>query len=264
MKALPVLMYHHVTPAPGLVTVAPQTFREHMAALARGGWQTLGSAAVARFFAGESLPEKSVVISFDDGYLDNFIHAHPILQEYGLHGVLFLATAWMGEGKPRDDRVECPNHGRCKQLIAAGQADEVALRWSEVETMATAGTFEFHSHTHTHTRWDKQGLSSQACTDAMEEDIRRSRESLVQHLGHCSSHLCWPQGFYTEDYIAAAQRQGFEYLYTTEKRTNLPQGNPLKIGRVVTKERPGPWLTRRLRIYSSPCLSSIYALLRGA
>ena len=46
--------------------------------------------------------------------------------------------------------------GRRLRLVAAGRADEVMLRWSEIEAMRAAGTFEFHSHTHTHTRWDKE------------------------------------------------------------------------------------------------------------
>ncbi|HBL66727.1 MAG TPA: hypothetical protein DDZ58_13555, partial [Achromobacter sp.] len=46
-----------------------------------------------------------------------------------------------------------PDHDTCKQWVAAGRTDDAMLRWSEVEAMQAAGTFEFHSHTHTHTRW---------------------------------------------------------------------------------------------------------------
>ncbi|HTY98539.1 MAG TPA: polysaccharide deacetylase family protein, partial [Rhodocyclaceae bacterium] len=154
MTALPVLMYHHVSPAPGLVTVSPAVFRGHMEYLARRGWTTLGAAGVEDFYAGRPLPKKSVVITFDDGYLDNFVHAHPVLAEFGLTAMLFVVTGWLGDG-PARTVGDCPDHRECKRRLAAGEGDSIMLRWSEVEAMRRAGSFEFHSHSHSHTRWDK-------------------------------------------------------------------------------------------------------------
>lgn len=56
-------------------------------------------------------------------------------------------------------------------------------------------------------------------------------------LGYCSGHLCWPEGYYNQDYIHLAEELGFAYLYTTERRMNSPRHDALRIGRISTKER---------------------------
>lgn len=263
MKALPILMYHHVSPAPGLVTVSPGAFRAQIAALAEGGWRSAGLAEVEAFYRGQPLPEKTVVISFDDGYLDNYVHGHPVLAEFGFKAVLFVATGWLGDGPPRPTPAALPDHRQCKALIAAGEADQCMLRWSEMEAMAAAGTFEFHSHTHSHTRWDKTEPDVNARRRSLAADLALSRQQLEGRLGVASAHLCWPQGYHDADYREVAAEAGFRYLYTTEKRVNLRQGDPRFIGRIVTKEKDGAWLLSRTRLYANPWLGRAYAWLRG-
>lgn len=261
-RHLPVLMYHHISPAPGLVTISPATFRAQMAWLAEAGWKALSTGEIEAFYRGEPLPAKSVAITFDDGYLDNWLHAHPVLAEFGLTAHLFLVTDWLGDGPPRTTG-ECPNHNTCKQRIAQSERDSVMLRWSEVEAMAGAGTFAFHSHTHTHTRWDRE-LSGNARLAAMERELSESAATLRQRLGTCSSHLCWPQGYYQPEYIDLAQRQGFQFLYTTKRLPNRRAGSALEIGRISTKEREEvDWLKQRLGLIATPLLADLYFLFQG-
>ncbi|HEX5393473.1 MAG TPA: polysaccharide deacetylase family protein [Rhodocyclaceae bacterium] len=263
MRSLPVLMYHHVSPNPGLVTVSPAAFRQQMERIAQDGWKTIGSRELEDFFAGRPLPEKSVLLTFDDGYLDNFIHAHPALKEFGLHAMLFIVTGWIGEGAVRSGMQECPDHKECKRRIAAGDTDSVILRWSEVAFMREAGTFEFHSHTHSHTRWDKSLPPGKARLDALAADLAQSRATLKERLGFEDRHLCWPQGYYQEDYVELAISLGFDHGYTTLPTVNHCGGDARHIGRIVTKEKSGGWVSQRLRIYSSPWMGSLYSYLKG-
>ncbi|KOQ17861.1 hypothetical protein ABW36_30395, partial [Achromobacter xylosoxidans] len=158
---VPVLMYHHVTPAGGMIAATPEVFEAQIARLARAGYQSLSTDQFAAYLAGAPAPERSVLITFDDGYLNNWVHAHPVLARHGMRAVLFTITGWIGDGPARPHAGQglplpaTPDHDACKKLIAAGRGDEAMLRWSEIEAMRAAGTFEFHSHTHTHTRWDK-------------------------------------------------------------------------------------------------------------
>lgn len=262
--ALPVLMYHHVSPVPGLVTLPPELFRAQMERLVREGWHSVGCAELEAFLAGQALPAKSVMITFDDGYLDNFVHAHPVLESLGLHAVMFVVTGWLGDGPVRSGQQACPGHDECKTRIAAGDPDSVIVRWSELEVMQAAGTFEFHSHTHSHARWDRLVDDESARRSALAEDLCRSREALKARLGFNDRHLCWPQGYFQPVYPAVAKEQGFDHLYTTRPGTNLPQGDALDIRRIVAKDKPAPWLTRRLGIYSSPLLSRLYSGLKGS
>src|SRR5690606_13926222 len=132
-------------------------FESQMAWLSRSGYTTLDAERFAGFLRGEAVPERSVLLTFDDGYLDNWVYAHPVLHKYGLKALLFLITGQIGQGPARPHVGDCvglpptPGHRDCEAAVAAGSADDVMLRWSEVHAMRKAGTFEFHSHTHTHT-----------------------------------------------------------------------------------------------------------------
>ena len=268
--AIPVLMYHHVSPNPGLVTVSPATFEAHMRYLAESGYTTLTADTLLAFLTEQTaLPAKSVLITFDDGYLDNYVYAFPVLQRYGLHAVIFAVTSWIGDGPMRahansgQPLPTCPDHRGCKAAIAAGNSGEVMLRWSEIETMASAGTIEIHSHTHTHTRWDKQGTDTPEKLDALRADLDQSQSALEHRLGRRSRHLCWPQGYYEAGYLQIAQDAGFHALYTTSKRLNAAGSSPLEIGRIVTKDRTDAWLAQRLWLYSRPLMAWLYTQLRG-
>ncbi|MDR3176153.1 MAG: polysaccharide deacetylase family protein [Desulfovibrio sp.] len=101
-KSLPVLMYHYVNDWAGAITVSPRLFEEHCRALAEGGWRGVGLAEAEDFLArGEPLPEKSLLITFDDGFLDNYLHALPILHKYGHRAALFAVAARIGTGEAR-------------------------------------------------------------------------------------------------------------------------------------------------------------------
>lgn len=289
-RAVPVLMYHHVSPAPGLVTVSPAIFRAQMAWLAAHGYRSAGTQELAAFLAGAPLPDKSVVITFDDGYLDNYLYAHPVLQEFGFRAVLFLITGWLGEGAPRlavkvgagdtpqslesvfgkspfgTATAAAPTiypHRTCMEKVAAGQADEVMLRWDEVAAMQAAGTFEFHSHTHSHARWDRLISDPRERQARLSDDLAASRAALQAHLGEVSGHLCWPQGYFDADYQAVAQAAGFSHLYTTEKGTCTAATLADRIPRVVVKNRTDGWFGRRLWLYRHPALSRAYLGLRS-
>ncbi|HGB4253801.1 TPA: polysaccharide deacetylase family protein [Salmonella enterica subsp. enterica serovar Virchow] len=259
---LPVLMYHHVSNHPGLVTLSPDTFRAQMQWLAESGWKTVTTAEVESFYQGGRLPRKSVMLTFDDGYLDNWLNVFPVLQEFNLQAHLFLITGRIGCGPVRRTGLT-PSHEDCETLVARGRADEVMLRWSEVQAMRLSGRVEFHPHTHTHRRWDL--LSGPLPpSDYIAADILLSRERMEEMLGSCSRHLCWPEGYYNDDYIRAAEALGFTYLYTTERRMNNPLNGPQRIGRISTKEREGTtWLKRRLFCYTTPPFSSLLGLYKG-
>ena len=270
-KAVPVLMYHHVTPNPGLVTVSPQTFEKQMTYLAAKGYTTLSADHFLDFIKGKrKVPAKSVLITFDDGYLDNYVYAFPVLQRLDLHAVLFTVTGNVSDGPARPHTgqsgavlPECPNHRACKDAIASGNADQVMVRWSEIEAMEASGAIEIQSHTHTHIRWDKQIADESHRLEALEQDLTLSQTTLQQRLGRKSGHLCWPQGYFEPGYQTVAQKQGFEAQYTTIKHVNTVGTPPQHIGRIVVKDRSDAWLARRLSIYASPLLGRLYSVLRG-
>lgn len=268
-KALPILMYHHVSPQSGLVTISPGNFTAQMAWLASNGYHTTSCADLEGFLCGKPLPEKSVMLSFDDGYLDNYVHAYPTLRQYGLHAVVFAVTDWIGEGPARAfaGQAGAPallNHRDCYEQIQAGQPDAAIMRWSEVERTQTEGVFEYHSHTASHTRWDKICVDAEEKSAALRNDLERSRQTLHRRLGLTTSHLCWPQGYFDTAYLSIAHALDFTHLYTTRPGTVRPDTEANSLPRIVVKDRGAAWLASRVRLYSSPILARWYGRLKGS
>jgi peptidoglycan/xylan/chitin deacetylase (PgdA/CDA1 family) len=81
---IPVLMYHHISPSSGCLTTSPENFERQMAWLARSGWNTLGADEFSHYLKHGKAPRKSILLTFDDGYLDNWVYAHPVLERHGL------------------------------------------------------------------------------------------------------------------------------------------------------------------------------------
>lgn len=261
-RTVPVLMYHHVTPVGGAINVTPEHFRDQLAWLRAHGYRSLRCDELAAHLAGTPAPARSVLITFDDGYLDNYVYAWPLLREYGFHATVFIVTSWVGDGPPRayagsgKPLPETPDHEGCKRQIAAGTPMDAALRWSEIDRMRADDVIEFHSHTHTHTRWDLQDGDKNA---RMREELRLSRACLTEHLGSVSDHLCWPQGYFDADYVAIAQQSGFRHLYTTRAfGRNLPGSDPASIFRFAVRDTSGASVGRRIRTAAHPVIGPIF------
>lgn len=266
-QPLPILMYHHVSPHPGLVTCSPENFRAQMEWLAKNGWKTLSTATFAEVLSSGVMPKKSVLITFDDGYLDNWVHAYPVLREFNQHATIFLITDWIGDGPTRPHTgqpgvPDVPNHKQAMAEAKEERFDAAFLRWSEVEAMRASGTIDFHSHTHTHTRWDRTVSDLQARDAALAADLQASRQTLQQRLGAADAHLCWPQGYFDARYQHIAQTAGFNHLYTTEHGVVRAGCDPTRLPRIVAKDKGARWFGRRLSIYGNPLLSSCYLALK--
>jgi peptidoglycan/xylan/chitin deacetylase (PgdA/CDA1 family) len=113
--AVPIIVYHSVSPAADWlpwadnISVRPETFRLHMEILREDGWTVLATRElVAARRAGRGLPERSVVIHFDDGYLDNFQIAAPILRAAGFPATFFVSADFI---EPGAAVRACPSEG---------------------------------------------------------------------------------------------------------------------------------------------------------
>ncbi|RTZ44426.1 hypothetical protein EKL30_07550 [Candidimonas sp. SYP-B2681] len=261
-QTVPVLMYHHVSPVEGMITTSPINFESQLQWLKRRGYQTLTTDQFASHLNGSPVPVKSVLITFDDGYLDNWVYAYPLLKKYGYSAVIFLVTSWVNDGPVRHHMGQgelppTPSHNQCEALIEQGRSDDVILRWSEIKAMQADSAFEFHSHTHTHTRWDKADPGEK--NRHMAEELALSKESLKAHLGEPSEHFCWPQGYFDADYVKLAQQAGFRYLYTTQAfGQNRAYTDPASIYRFAVRNTSGNSVGRRLSIAAHPWIGPLF------
>lgn len=262
-SVVPVLMYHHISPSPGAITASPENFEDQLRWLSRNAYTSLTASEFASHLAGAQVPKRSVLITFDDGYLDNWVYAYPLLKKYGFKAVVFLVTSWVHDGPVRphlgqvDVLPETPEHTECERRIDAGRSDEVILRWSEIRAMQAEGVVEFHSHTHTHTRWDLVDAANK--NRHIQEELEASRRSLETHLGSVQPHFCWPQGYFDPEYQALAKAQGFKYLYTTHAfGQNVPGTDPAHIYRFAVRNTTGASVGRRIKIAAHPVIGPLF------
>ena len=104
-------MHHLVSNDTSHLSVVPAVFEEQCRMLAEAGWFGVGLAEAEEFLLGNAdLPEKSFLMTFDDGFLDNYVYAWPILRKYGHKGVVFVVADRISEAQ-----------GEARERAAAGR-----------------------------------------------------------------------------------------------------------------------------------------------
>jgi len=153
-RGVPVLMYHSVGPdKPGWVwnhlVMPAAVFERQMRALRDHGWTTISLADLHAHLAHDvPLPEKPVVLTFDDGYLDNYVFAWPIMRRYGHRAVIWVSTDFVDPSAEPRPTLDDARAGRVSEgdLPVNG-----FLSWAEMRAMSASGTIEIQSHAVTHT-----------------------------------------------------------------------------------------------------------------
>jgi peptidoglycan/xylan/chitin deacetylase (PgdA/CDA1 family) len=246
---VPVLCYHRVLPElregeTPIYTLTPGEFESHMAFLAKRWFRSLSLDEYIHYNSGGATPpERSVLVTFDDGYADNFYHALPIAGRYGIKINLFLCTGLI-EGAIQ------ATHGDLSPEAKANKEKYPELwrplTWSEVRLMAERGVgIGFHSHSH-------QNLGRMDAADVI-EDLRAGLSLLNNKLGARPKAFAFPgggAGAYNSRLIPLLRDSGFEVLFTT------------RLGR--TKLCRNEILCSRLVIYQSDDLKVFKRKLFGA
>lgn len=202
----PVLMYHRVGMAKGdweaRYCIAPARFRAHLAALSDAGYAALSLEQFARWRSGdERVPERSVLISFDDGFMGVYEHAAPALQEAGWPAVMFIVSALIG-GHDEWSRAEHP-HGATYPLLG----------WREIAAMRASG-WAFGSHSRTHA--DLTTLDDAALAD----QLARSKTELEDGLGEPVDAMAYPYGRFDARVAQAARTAGYALGFSTRSGFN--------------------------------------------
>ncbi len=190
---VPILMYHYVsTPPEGAdairrdLSVTPAQFEDHLAYLRQAGYETITMTELAYALSGHTtLPPKPIILSFDDGYRDNYENAFPLLRKYGYTGIFFVFT----------------------QVIDTYNVSY--LTWEMVQEMHQAG-MEFGSHGYRH--YDLSGRD----VDFLVYEILGSKEAIEARIGEPVRFFSYPSGRYDELTIRVVESANFWGAVTTQ------------------------------------------------
>jgi peptidoglycan/xylan/chitin deacetylase (PgdA/CDA1 family) len=172
---VPILTYHSLDDSGSVVSVAPESFRAQMDALARWGYAAIGLGELLDLWDGGAEPERRpVVITFDDGFADLLDYALPVLAEHGFSATVFAVSAYCGS---TNDWPSQPAHIPRLPLMTAGQLREMA-----------AGGIEIGAHSVHHVPLDHLGPNE------AEEEIVRSGSMLEDATGAAVRTFCYPYG----------------------------------------------------------------------
>jgi len=193
-KKVPILMYHSISHSTNRkfkqFTVSPSLFTEQMSYLHQHAYVPM---TVTQFVHGLSqgdlaLPERPVILTFDDGFADFFIDALPILKQYSFVATMYIVTAFV--------------NSTSRWLQRDGEATRPILTWDQVAQMHAAG-IEIGAHTHTHPQLDMLSAS------LAQEEIVTSKKILEAYLGQKVFSFAYPYGYYTPTTQRLVQAAGY-------------------------------------------------------
>ncbi len=182
---VPILYYHYIGENPdpkdvmrdGL-SISPDKFQEQMSFLSESGYTTLTFDTLYAVLKGEAtLPSKPIILTFDDGYIDFYVNAFPILRRYNLQAVVFVPTGLVGKS--------------------------YYLSWDQIKTMDATGLISFQAHSVDH-------LSLPTLTPELASyQIAQSKKDLENILGKPVNTFAYPYGTSNQTDWELVKQAGF-------------------------------------------------------
>lgn len=207
--SVPILMYHRIRPLPpdGMVksimtfSVHPSDFEAQMRWLLARGYTPIALAELDDYLrCGEPLPEKPIVITFDDGWADQFGNALPVLRTLDIPAEFFI----------------CP--GRIGQ--------EGYMTWEQVRALAAAG-MGVNAHSLTHPHLDEIPL------DAAQREIEQSRLIIEEEIDRPAPYFAYPYGETTPEVIELVRRAGYTLALGTEEGATQRTSERFSLRRII-------------------------------
>ena len=236
--SVPILIYHSIDGSGSPVSVMPGAFRRQMQWLVAHGYRSLAMTELAAALQASRLPERAVVITFDDAYQSVFEVAVPCLRDLGLHATVFVATAKVG-GDNAWSSASIP-----RMPIAS---------WEEIASAVATLTVEVGGHSRTHPK-----LSRLSREEARRE-VEGARDELQRRLGLTVSSFCYPYGNVNAQVRQIVGDAGYQVACTTRWGHACVGDDPLMLRRIRVYHR---MLFAEFRASLTPAVERYRVLLR--
>jgi len=194
---VPILMYHSVNPdatAKNRLALTPVAFQRQMRFLKEHKYNVLPLEAAANLIKDKKkIPAKTVVITFDDGYKDNYTYAFPVLKKYNLPATIFIIINEVG--RPQQDR----------------------LSWDEIKAMQASGIITFGSHT-----LGPEPLVNIKSEIELRKEIFDAKKILQEKLGSAVNIFSYPGGLFNERIKNLVKEAGYKAAVVTNPGKRFP------------------------------------------
>lgn len=223
-QELLVIMYHHISERSSLLNdyvITPEEFENDLKYLKNSGFE---SVKTEQILSG-NMPEKAVLITFDDGFSSNYRYAKPLLEKYGMTAVCAVIGSVMLEYTEHPNTV----------------SDCAYMDIPTVKEMLSSGTFEIACHTYDmHKTQTRKGCSrlkyeSEAdYTAALTEDLIKFNSLYSESFGTDTDIIAFPYGEYSEMTVNIAENCGYKIMLTCDEKINkitADKSSPVILGR---------------------------------
>lgn len=235
---IPVLMYHRIgdqtTPWDRHYSVSPRNFAKQMERLARNGYRacSLGD-FVGWLNNAAALPEKSLLITFDDGFCGVHDHAFPVLRALGWPFTVFMVSGKVGQAADWDLPLQPTDRSR-----------RLMERRSLEALLSGGASIESHGATHV----DLTSLSD----EHLAQEMTNSRDSLTSLSGHPVQTIAYPYGKYDARVIRFARAAGYQTGFSVNPGFNRRQTEQMELRRLDVFGTDSPsQLLRKVRFGSN-------------
>lgn len=220
---LPILMYHSLLKDPAMensYVISPRLFEKDLKYLKEHGYTSiLMSDLIAYVEKGTPLPEKPVLITFDDGYYNNYLYAFPLLKKYQMKAVISI----IGKETDKDTR----NGG--------GHAYYSSLTWEQVQEMTASGLVEIQNHSYSCHKSAggrtgvkrKSGESAREYSAFLKKDLSKLQRKIEDATGAAPSTFTYPFGAVSKSSLKTIKELGFKASLGCEEGINtITKGDP--------------------------------------
>ena len=210
-----IIMYHGLlddVKRQGTYVLDPSVFEEDLKWLTANGYRTVTVADLIAFVDGEgALPERCVMLTFDDGYYNNYLYAYPLLEKYDVK-MVFAPIVYYSEIFSRSD---------------ADHAVYSHATWEELREMAASGRVEIQNHSYSmHSLKGRRGSTKMAVESdaaykkALVEDTEKAQDLLTAEVGVTPNCYVYPFGAISKGEESILREMGFAATFTCESRRN--------------------------------------------
>jgi peptidoglycan/xylan/chitin deacetylase (PgdA/CDA1 family) len=227
-QTIPILTYHRFAEDCSSPLCMPKkTFERQMQYLKENGYHVITAEDLAAFLEyRRGLPQKSVLITMDDGYRSVYDIAYPILNKYGFKATLFIYTDFVGVSK-------------------------MAITWNQLKEMQANG-FTIGSHTiyHSDLTSPKEGESEQEHIARIKKELNGSKKIIDKKLSQNTYFLAYPFGYYDQRSIQMAKEAGYKLAMSVKRGGNPFFANPLTLKRDQILEKDMQSFVSRLKTFN--------------